>query len=766
MSKQLYIPVFGLLALLLTSCSATKNLKEGELLYKASVIHVNRGDEPIKNERRIARRLDELVRPQPNTGLSKWGVGIHNWAAKAKKEKGLRNFLNKRFGEEPALYSRESMELNLQRMSRYLNELGYFGNSVQIDTQVDGRKLTARYQIATRGRYRIRNVHFPSDSSSLQLLLDQNREQSQIRPGSSYRQSVLEAERQRWASLANDRGFVNVSERSFYYYVDTLPGQLLADIYLQIKLPSDSQEYRIFRLDSTIIYPNFDLADTASRQHNTIELEPGFKVIRQYEFVKPKVFQRMVLQREGDIYSRRLQEITLNHLQDLGVYQFVNMRMEPNGSNSTPGLTRFLYLTPDKVKQLRGELELNNRAGSYLGSALTLGYVHRNIFKGAERFSIRFGGGLETQLGSKFGFLNSADLGLQASLLIPKFVTPVAVRSIGRFNIPFTKFSLGYNFQRRINFYSINNQNLQFGYQWRENRNVTHELYPVNLSRVELSNTTGDFDSLILRSPRLRSGFEDVFIAGLIYRYTYSNFDQSRKRKYMFLRSEIELVGNTFSLVSGISGKSPGDQEFFGLPFSQYFKFSFDFRYYWPIGSGKLAARLAPGIGYAYGNSEVIPYLKQFFVGGANSIRAFRLRQLGPGATYRGPEGEDALTDQFVDQTGDIKLEMSTEYRFGIFGYLKGAVFVDVGNVWLWNSNGDPNQVFQIDRFISQWAVGTGIGLRFDLDYFVIRLDGSFAVRRPTEQGDFEWTLNQIRLGNRQWRRDNVVYSLAIGYPF
>ncbi|MDH3243291.1 MAG: BamA/TamA family outer membrane protein [Saprospiraceae bacterium] len=765
MSKNLHI-VFWLFTFLLASCSATKNLKEGELLYKASVIHVNQGDHPIKNERRIARRLSELVRPQPNTGLSKWGVGIHNWAQKAKKEKGVRNFLNKRFGEEPALYSKESIEVNRLRMSRYLNELGYFGNSIQIDTQLQGRKLTALYQISTRGRYRIRNVHFPSDSSSLQELIDQNRERSQIRPGSSYRQNVLEAERQRWAALANDRGFVNVNEQSFYYYVDTVPGQLLADIYLQIKLPSDSQEYRVFRLDTTIIYPNFDLADTSEGQIETLELEPGFRVVRQYEFVKPKVLQRMVLQREGDIYSRRLQELTLNHLQDLGVYQFVNMRMEQNGFDSLPGLTRSLYLTPDKVKQLRGELELNNRAGSYLGSALTLGYVHRNIFKGAERFSIRFSGGLETQLGSQFGFLNSADLGLQADLVIPKFVTPVAVRSIGRFNIPFTKFSLGYNFQRRINFYSINNQNLQFGYQWRENRNVTHELYPVNLSRVELSNTTSDFDSLILNSPRLRSGFEDVFIAGLIYRYTFSNYDRSRKRKYMFLRSEIELAGNTFSLISGISGKSPGNQEFLGLPFSQYFKVTFDFRYYWPIGSGKLAARLAPGVGYAYGNSEVIPYLKQFFVGGANSIRAFRLRQLGPGATYRGPEGEDALADQFVDQTGDIKLEMSAEYRFGIFGYLKGAVFTDVGNIWLWNTNGDPNQVFHLDRFVSQWAVGTGIGLRFDIDYFVIRLDGAFAVRRPNEQGDFEWTLNQIRPGNRQWRKDNVVYSLAIGYPF
>jgi hypothetical protein len=312
---------------------------------------------------------------------------------------------------------------------------------------------------------------------------------------------------------------------------------------------------------------------------------------------------------------------------------------------------------------------------------------------------------------------------------------------------------------------------------WRETTLKTHELFPVDVSFVKPSKTSVEFEDLLEQNPSLANSFQDQFIPGLNYSFTLNTQlrediahkyePKSRRRSDFYLNTTVGLAGNLLKLVQSMSSDREVD-EFFGLPYSQYIRAEIDFRYYLQLDRHqKLATRLSIGTGYAYGNSTYMPYIKQFAVGGSNSLRAFPARSVGPGTYNVRTDSLYTSSTYFIDQRGDVKIEGSVEYRFDIIKALKGAVFVDGGNIWLLKEDVNrPGGKFNKDIFLGELAVGTGVGLRYDFGFFVLRLDVATPLRKPyLEKGD-RWVVDEIDLGSREWRRENLILNIAIGYPF
>ncbi len=767
MNTKNYI-FFVFAALLLCSCSTTKYLKEGEyLLNKTKIKYEN--PKAITNKKELREELTAIVKPQPNSGFFKLRLKFYNWMGVPKKEGSIRDKIRNYIGEPPSLYDENEQRRNRLRMRQYLKDHGYFASDIEVDTTIRSKKITVTYEVKTRGQYRINQVFFPDDTTSIDSLARKYRQSSLLKKGDYYLEPRMSEERTRISNIAADQGYLDFNESYVYFFVDTLRDTLAADLYLKIEKPENGKPHLKYQLGKTRVFPNYNLStNLKNANRDTIFEEPSFMVIEDRHVIDHDLLERMILQNEGDVFIKKSQEASVSHLLDLEIFKFVNLKYTRRADTTSAILDRNFFLTPDFNQNISGDLGLNNRTGRFFGTTATATYTHKNLFKKAIAFNGSLSGGLETQIGNPLGFINTLDLNVEVSLSTPRFILPFRQKEYSGKFVPRTQLSLSNNLQRRSGLFTINSTNLKFGYIWKENKRKQHSLFPLTVNRVEILNKTTAFDSLLNTNPRLIGSLRDQFIGGLDYTYTYTNQTGNPRKDYLFFKTDFKIAGNIFGLASNVFDASKNsDDEFtlFGLPYSQFVSVEPDFRFYKKFGLNTLASRISPGVGIAYGNSKLLPYTEQFFVGGANSIRAFRIRTLGPGNSKPDVSDETAVGQQFIDRTGDLKLELSTEYRFGIFSFLKGAVFMDAGNVWLINDD-IPGGQFRFQNFWREIAVGGGFGLRLDFDYFVLRLDTAIPLRKPFENEGFQETINQIDFGSSVWRQQNLIYNLAVGYPF
>ena len=431
----------------------------------------------------------------------------------------------------------------------------------------------------------------------------------------------------------------------------------------------------------------------------------------------------------------------------------------------------YYLLTPRPFQSLRLETLGKTNSANYTGGEVNLNWTHRNFFKGAEQLKAAIYGAADVQVGGPKDANNIIRFGANAQLSIPRIVAPFRFNSSSAY-VPRTNFNLGYEYLSRTELYTLHNFNTSFGYVWKENERKEHDLKVIEVTLVKPQNVTdkyleqingnSDPNNFIKANPSLQRVIDKQLIFGPTYSYTYTNTMLPQKNTFYY-KGSVDLAGTITGLVSGADAKAGKQKELFNIPFSQYAKTEHDFRYYRKVNDkSTIATRFIAGIGYPYGNSTTMPYVKQFFVGGSNSIRAFRARTLGPGSYD--PRNEQASF--FFDQSGDIKLELNAEYRANIYKFLNVAVFADAGNVWLINQDDDkPGGKFSKD-FAKEIAVGAGVGLRLDFSILVLRLDLAMPLRIPYyEEGD-RWTFDRIDFGSRDWRKDNLILNIAIGYPF
>lgn len=755
------------LALIASSlaCNPTRRIPEGQLLYRGAEVEFVGA--PPEQQKDIKARILEMARPEPNEKLLGLypRIGIYNTFAN--KKKGAGKWLRDKLGKAPVTYSPELAERSRLKMEKYLKDNGYLQASIQQDTLVKHKKAAALYKVRAGARYTVGAVDWPADSSSLQPLLAQQKAKSLLKPGMPYQLNQLEEERSRLAQAGIEQGFFGLSSENFYYYLDSTFAQRQVGLYLRVAPPQDGRPLRRHYIGRTIVYPTYLLDEQSGNSRmDTFEMDE-FRFIQSQDFVRLPVLKRAILQREGALYVHSLQQKTVNRLLGLGPFKFVNLKYQLREEQDSLFLDRQLFLTPSLTQDFSAELEASSLESNSLGSALNINYTHRNFLGGAENFSLDLSTGVLTQLGKDVRFINSFDVSLEGRLSFPSLLVPFGLIRPERAWQARSTAALGSGFERRATQYTLQSFRGKFAYQWQPGSLQQHELSPLQLTWVNTRNTSPEFDERLAANPRLRASFGNYFIASAAYQFNYSEQKPQQREDYFFLQARAEAAGNlSYGLSSLLKAGQKKPYEFFGVPFAQFLRLEADARYHHYLNQGSWIVRANIGAAIPYGNSEAIPYIRQFFVGGANSLRAFKLRELGPGSNTDGFSAGQGVSDQ----TGDIKLELNAEYRFPLFSYLQGAVFADAGNIWLAGqtaeNSGPGDGLFEWNNFYREIAAGAGLGIRLDITYFVLRLDIAFPLRRPFAGEGFRWVIDQISFGSRRWRQENLVLNLALGYPF
>ncbi|MFK7770978.1 MAG: BamA/TamA family outer membrane protein [Saprospiraceae bacterium] len=746
----------------LTACSVTKHLDKKQRVHVSTEISFLQ-PKLINKKKKLEAELLLLAQPKPATGIKKWQTKMYNALQKSKRKKGLKYKIRKKYGRPPVFFDAKKVERSRLVLENHMRENGYFGVEIKTEISEKKQKVSVKYVVMSQGQYRIRKIDYPIEPRGLAHTIKSDSSHSLLQPGNPYIRLKLTTERNRLASLANNSGYLNINQGQFYFFADTTIGNRQVDIFLKIRQSTDSTTFQKYRLNSDVVFGKYSL--TFQPQKGDTTLIENFIIIQKNDIVRPKVLADIIGGDKNEYYSKKKQDDALARLLDLGIYKFVNLKFEKIYKDSIFLFNRQFYLTPSLLQDVATEFQVNTRSGNFFGIGSSVSYTHKNIFRGAEQLNLSLAGGVETQIGETENFINTADIGIKTSLAIPDFLLPFKVKKGGGKFVPRTLISINDNFQQRIGYYTSNNFNSKFGYEWNELADRRHGLYPINISQISVFKTSEDFDNLLLANPRLRKSFENAFILGLSYNFTYNTLTTSSLQRYSYFRMGLKTSGNVASLASQLinqNGSRP--YKFLGTPFSQFVRFDMDYRYFIPRPKGLFASRFIGGVGVPYNTSTVLPFVEQFSAGGSNDIRAFALRSLGPGSY----PPNATITNDFLDQTGDIKLELNLEYRFPIFSFFKGAIFVDAGNIWLIKDveNARPEGVFKFNRFYKEIAIGTGVGFRLDFEYVVIRVDAAFPIRKPFIVNNENWTFSQIDFLNKSWRKDNLVWNFAIGYPF
>ena len=585
--------------------------------------------------------------------------------------------------------------------------------------------------------------------------IQENFGQSVIEGDMRFDLPTLKVERERIDVDLKKKGYYNFNPGFLIFEADTNQyNNKRFDLFLRLKKDVPPKSVIPYQITTVNVYPNYNVdEDSINANYERYEDKNYFQ---DELFFKPKYLDPYILLEAGDYYDPEKSRNTSRRLASIGSYKFVNIRYDEIDTLATDSLGLLeanIFLSPLKKRAIRAELQAVTKSNNFAGPGLALTFSNRNLFKGGESLHISANFGYEVQVaGGNQSGLNSIQLGLTNDLIIPRLLFPIKIDDdFFEYSIPKTKITLGGDYLLRSQLYSLASLTAKFGYYWNANRYVSHEINPISLNYVDLAKTTPEFDQILLDNPFLRNSFEQQFIAGLTYSFIYNGLVDANKPHVFFFNSNWDIAGNSLSLFGKKS--ATGKKEIFGLEYAQYAKADIDFRYHYRLGGGQtIATRLFAGIGIPFGNSDVMPFSKQYFSGGPYSVRAFRTRSLGPGTFDRNSNN----TEGFFDQTGNVRLEANAEYRFPLFQYVNGAVFADAGNIWNTKDNKELEGDKFSSNFINELGIGAGVGIRIDIQNFVIRFDLAAPLHDPA-----------LPQGNR-WNFDfaNPIFNFAIGYPF
>lgn len=756
--------IIGLCALA-TGCSVKKYIPEDEYLYTGADLKVDRPF-GIQEWKSVEGELESLFRPQPNSKIL--GMYIPLWAHfKGSKQKPgfINRFLKDKIGEEPVYLKDVNVPQTESLLLNRLENNGFFYS--EVDSKIDRGtyKAGVNYELKLKEPYTLKEYTYDHDSIQIDKEIRQLMADTKIKEGDRFQLSKLRAERERLDSELKNKGFYNFNPDFLIFESDTNQYEDRGlDLYLRPKGGTPSEGLIPYEIRNIRVYPNYTLDSLEDSRDTT--------VIRGIEFIqdtplafKPHRLEEYILLDEGDLYNSERSRLTSNRISGIGNYKYVNIRYDELDSISPDGkgfLDANIYLSPLNRRSVRVELQGVSKSNNFAGPALLLSYRNRNLFHGGEILNITSKFAYETQIasGQREG-LSSFELGLKGDLIFPRVVFPIEIKERFAYSVPKTKISLGTEYQDRRGLYRLNSVSASYGYFWNANRFVYHEINPISINFVNLSRTSPVFEEILEDNPFLRLSFEQQFIAGVTYSFAYNKLMDTYRTHSIFFGANLDFSGAGINLLNEMVG-SDNPNQFLGFNYAQYNKGDFDFRYYLRFSEENLiATRLFGGVGLPYGNSVSLPFVKQFFSGGPNSLRAFRIRSLGPGSYAPDNVGVGG----FFDQAGDIRLEGNIEYRFPIFSFFKGALFADAGNVWLVNDNPSlPGGKFS-SNWMQELGVGVGLGLRIDVDFFVLRFDLATPLRKPYAPVGERWE-SSFRLNEGEWRRENLIFNFAIGYPF
>ncbi|RYE31395.1 MAG: hypothetical protein EOP42_10655 [Sphingobacteriaceae bacterium] len=680
-----------LITVILQACSNTKYLTGNQKLYVGGKINIINKDLKKNDKSALESELAGLLRPKPNASILGLRPKLYLYnITRTTKRKGIKHYLHSK-GEAPVLVSAVDLDKNSNILVNRLQNKGYFQAAVTGDTVNKNKKSTAIYTVNTGPGYTIRKVTFPSSNNSLDTAIAGISKQSLLKVGDKYNLDVIKAERNRIDVTLKERGFYYFAAEDLEAHVDsTNIGDHQVDIDMQIINTTPGKARNIYKINNIYVYPNYSLRDTSLMLDRAVKYDT-YNVIERRLTVKPFVFKNTVQLKPGNVYNRTDHNKSLNKFINLGPFKYVKNRFEDVSRDSSK-LDAYYFLTQFSKKSLSFDVLGRTTSANYNGAQLNLNFRNRNTFKGAELLTVTLFGSTDAQVSGQFGGGHPlTQVGLQTSLSWPRIISPFNFKNDNAY-IPHTNLSVGYSIVNRLGLYNLNSFNGSFGYQWRENTHRSHELNLLAITFVKrISVDTAYTNSdLYKNNPALQHVIDPQFTFGPNYSYTYTNTTETYRTNTVYFNTRLSLSGNIIGLTTGADTLSGKVRTLFGTPYNQYIKLENEFRFFHKVSSNsQIAARVIASAGLPYGNSTILPYSQQFFIGGPNSLRGFRTRSIGPGTVNPTIYGNTGGGNNFLsDQSGDIKLEGTIEYRPKLFSIVYGAIFADAGNVW----NAKPHQ--------------------------------------------------------------------------
>ncbi len=762
--------VFLVLALMsiMLACSPSRYLQEGDNLYTGARVKVN-AQSGEKVPAGLTDALEAVIAPRPNRQIFGWRhrLFLYSLASKDSKKK-LAVKLREQWGEPPVTTENLNPEYTLGLLLNRLQNKGYFSPEINYSTIEKGRRVGVEYQIVLDKPYRLSSYALDRDGGMLMENIAKDDHERILYSGMRFDLEDLKTERERIYSNLRNRGYYYFHSDYLVFAVDTSVGEREFSLVLQIKPQISEMGGRPYLIRKTIIDANYPLKKEDRLEEDWKEYEGGIEINDPLGQFSPSLFTRIITWRNMGMYTRYSHQKTMRNLSRLNVFAYQSVVFREAVEEGNYFLDAYVYLSPLEKIAHRFEASILTRSNGFTGPTLSYSWENKNIKGRAEQLKFTFSGGFESQFPRVQGqVLNSIEVEWGARYLFPRLVHPFGERLDSRGWQANSHIDASLTYMNRTTFFSLQSLKLNFNYEWSRHTHRSSQFSPLYLNFVNLSATSDQFESILLFNPLLRRSFDQQFMVGWSYGLIYNTIGQGRRKNAFYHAFTWDTSGNfpilLQSLFKGGFPSSDDPYQLFGLSLAQHIRFFDEFRYYRYLGKdSKLAIRAIAGMGIAYGNSAAMPYVKQFFSGGPSSIRAFRVRSLGPGSFIADAE----RSFSFFDQTGDIKLEANIEYRFPLLYSLKGALFLDAGNIW----NIRENENVPGGRMGRDWykeiAVGSGIGFRLDFEFIVIRMDFAAPLRKPwLSEGD-RWVISDMNVWEREWRRENIILNFSLGYPF
>lgn len=755
--------VFALISVI--SCSTTKRLEPGETRYtgvgKFDIIPTDGHKLPGELVSELHKTADcdannYIIAPFIKIPLGLWVY--NNWSDSSK---GLKGWLYKKWVKQPVLINEVKPEMRVKLMEQLLDNNGYFGSTVTyaVDTsRTNKKKASISYKLDVSNPYRIDSIIYLEGNSKINKYIDSVAQRSPyLQKGEIFSVDSLSSERVRIVNSLRNHGYYYFRPEYIEFLADSLitPGKIAIKLTLLDNVPSMAKlQYKTGKIETIVLRNNQQDPGTP----DTIPTSKGDLIVYEPAHLRKHLIPSCLTFRKGKIFSVRDMNRTQTRLSRLGIFGSVQIQPVPaDTSAENPVIDVYTVCRFQSPMEASIAANVTSKSNSYLGPGILLGLTHHNIFGGAERLSIQLNADYEWQTGrNRSNIFNSYEFGLNASLAFPRLLAPRFIPRSSR-DLNWSTISLGASILNRPKFFKLAEFNAGLTYEWRASRNAVNSLTLFKLTYNKLISSTYEFDSIMTQNPSVALSFESQFIPQMSYTYTLDKFFERERINGINFQATITEAGNIFNGLWTLFG-AKGQRKMFGTPFSQFIKGQVQLVYNRRLvrhSDQWLVMRALIGAEHAYGNSSQVPYSEQFYIGGANSIRAFTVRSLGPGS-YHPPK---SLRNGYFDETGTFKLEMNAEYRFPIISVLHGAVFLDAGNIWLLkNDPMRPGGLLTGKTFLKDIALGTGVGLRVDIGVMVIRGDLGYGLHAPYYTGIDHYF--NIRFKNA------FAFHLAIGYPF
>ncbi|MBD5243903.1 MAG: BamA/TamA family outer membrane protein [Barnesiella sp.] len=743
-----------------SSCSTTRRLGQDDVLYTG----VKKIDITTYEKEPMAPGLQSSVKNAVNVAPNNclispylrypFPLGLwvyNNWS---NPPKGFKHWLYEKLVREPVLISDVRPEVRTEMIDQILDNNGYFRGhaTYELLKGKNPKKAKILYKVSTGPAYPIDTVEMLPDTTQLYHLIDSIAlKGTYLHAGSRYCTDSLSAERVRIANALRNKGYYFFRPEYVEYLADSTitPGKIALRMTVGTNIPKLA----------LVPYKTGTITTRINRNRgggtpDTTMTRRGMLIQMMPSRLRKNLIPQCIAFREGRTLTVREMDRTQTRLSRLGIFNSIEINVFPD-TTAERTLNVDIDCTFDAPLEASLEVNVTSKSNSYLGPGLMFGVTNRNLFGGGEQLSVNLTGSYEWQTGRDRGksIFNSYEVGLTTSLSFPRLLAPRFIPRSRR-EINWTRISLNVDVLNRPHYFKMAQFNTGISYDWRVNRYVSNTLTPFKLTYTKLINSTHEFDSIMNENKAIAESFKSQFIPQLSYSFVYDrNIDRDNNINWQF---SVQEAGNIFWGIYELCGKK-GEKKLFGTPFSQFVKGQTQLVYGRRLsGDNWIVTRAAVGAAHAYGNATTVPYSEQFYVGGANSIRAFTVRSVGPGS-YKVPQN---LINGYFDQTGTFKFEFNVEYRFPIFGPLHGALFFDSGNVWLLKEDPlRPGGKLRGKTFLRDLATGTGAGLRLDIGMLVVRGDLGVGIHLPYDTGKRGYY-------NMTSFKNSLAFHLAIGYPF